>query len=111
MPNNTVIKSLHCTLTAVLLLLVGGYAAYQYYFNGSPNDVFFARQKVTDTTFLYITRYKGGGAIFSDVYRYYLGGNLPGDPMEHLTNRTPFLISAVSNAQVTGSGYGLWQPS
>ncbi|ATF90987.1 Uncharacterised protein [Cedecea neteri] len=104
MPNNTVIKSLHCTLTAVLLLLVGGYAAYQYYFNGPPDDVFFSRQKVTDTTFLYITRYKGGGATVSEVYRYYLDGNLSGDPMEHLKSRAPFLISAVSNAKVTGYG-------
>lgn len=104
MPNNTVIKSLHCTLTAVLLLLVGGDAAYQYYFNAPPDDVFFSRQKVTDTTFLYITRYKGGGATVSEVYRYYLDGNLSGDPMEHLKSRAPFLVSEVSNAKVTGYG-------
>lgn len=104
MPNNTVIKSLHSTLTAVLLLLVGGYAAYQYYFNGPRDDVFFSRQKVTDTTFLYITRYNGGGATVSDVYRYYLDGNLASDPMDHLKKRAPFLISAVSNAKVTGYG-------
>ncbi|WP_336708619.1 MULTISPECIES: hypothetical protein [unclassified Cedecea] len=109
---------LHCALTVVLLLLVAGcwllvagcwllvagYAVYQYYFNGSPNEVFFARQKVTDATFLYITRYNGGGATVSDVYRYYLDGNLSGDPVEHLKNRAPFLISAVSNAKVTGYG-------
>lgn len=104
MPNSTVIKSLHCTLTTVLLLLVGGYAVYQYYFNGPRDDVFFSRQKVTDTMFLYITRYKGGGATVSEVYRYYLDGNLSGDPMEHLKNRAPFLVSAVSNARVTGYG-------
>ncbi|WP_279050966.1 hypothetical protein [Cedecea davisae] len=102
MLNSTVIKRLHCTLTGVLLLLVVSFAAYQYYFNGPRDDVFSSRQQVTATTFLYITRYNGGGATVSEVYRYYLDGNLPGDPMPHLNKRVPFLVAGVGDAKVTG---------
>lgn len=104
MQNNTVIKRLHCALTAVLLLLVVGYSAYQFYFNGAPDDDLSSKQQVTENTFLYVTKYKGGGATVSDVYRYYLDGNLGADPLKKLSDRAPFLVADVGNAKVTGYG-------
>lgn len=104
MQNSTVIKNAHRMLTVVLLLLVAGYAVYQFYFNGDPDDMLYSQQKITDDTFLYVTKYKGGGATVSDVYRYYLDGNLRGDPLTSLKNREPFMIADVGNAKVTGYG-------
>jgi hypothetical protein len=104
MLNSTAIKRLHCAVTTVLLLLVGGYVAYQFYFNGAPDDELFSQRQITESTHLYVTKYKGGGATVSDVYRYYLDGDLRGDPMPYLKSRTPFLVADVGDAKVTGYG-------
>ncbi len=44
----SVIKKLHYMLTAVLLLLVGGYTVYHYFSNIPPQDVFVSKQKLSE---------------------------------------------------------------
>ncbi|MEL4014230.1 hypothetical protein [Dryocola clanedunensis] len=104
MPGNTVIKWGHRILTAVLLLLVLGYVGFQIFFNGPPDDGLVSSQKVNESTWLYVTKYNGGGATVSDVYRYYLDGRLAANPLKHLGESTPFLVSDAGNAKVTGDG-------
>ncbi|PLR34866.1 hypothetical protein CYR32_11855 [Chimaeribacter coloradensis] len=104
MQNNALIKRLHMALTGILLVLVAGYALYQFVFNGAPDDALYAQQRITESTFLYVTKYQGGGATVSEVYRYYLDSDLPGDPMTHLKERAPFLVTDVGNAKVSGYG-------
>ncbi|MCU7783095.1 hypothetical protein [Lelliottia amnigena] len=104
MPNSTAIKWLHRMLTTVLLLMVVAFIAYQHYTQRMPDDDLYASQKVTDGVYLYVTKYKGGGATVSDVYRYYLDGKLDGDILSHLKERAAFLVADVGNAQATGYG-------
>lgn len=104
MQNNTLIKRLHMALTGIVLVLAAGYALYQFAFNGAPDDALYAQQRITESTFLYVTKYQGGGATVSEVYRYYLDSDLPGDPMAHLKERSPFLVTDVGNAKVSGYG-------
>lgn len=104
MLNSTVIKHAHRLLTLVLLVLVVGYAGFQYFFNGRPDDSLVTSQKVNDSTWVYITKYKGGGATVSDVYRYYLDGQIAGDPLKRLGDSEPFLVADAGNAKVTGYG-------
>ena len=104
MQSSTVTKKCHCLLTAILLLIVTGLSLYHYFNQAVPDDALFAQRKITDSTYLYIIRYKGGGATVSEVYRYYLDGRLQGDILHHLKDRRPFLISEVANASVSGYG-------
>lgn len=105
MLRRSAIKTLHCTLTAVLLLVVGGYCAYQYWFNIPPNDVFVSKQKLSDNIWLYVTKYDEGNATVSDFYRFYLDKDEKDtDVMETLKKRTPFM-QAKTNAY-TATGYG-----
>ncbi|WP_318367850.1 hypothetical protein [Enterobacter sp.] len=104
MLNSTVIKRLHFALTVVLLLVVCVVAGYQYYINKPPDDGLFAQQQVTPDIYLYVTKYKGGGATVSDVYRYYLDTRQQGDILTHLKDRSPFLVADVGTAKVTGYG-------
>jgi hypothetical protein len=104
MQNNKIFRRLHAALTGVLLLLVAGYAFCQFYVNRTPEDALYAQRRITESTFLYVTKYQGGGATVSEVYRYYLDGALPGDPMPHLKERTPFLVTDVGEAKVSGYG-------
>lgn len=104
MPKSTVIKWLHRALTVLLLLVVVCVGLYQYYANQPPNDDLFAQQQVTQDVYLYVTKYKDGGATVSEVYRYYLDDKLPGDILAHLKDRAPFLVADVGNAKVTGYG-------
>lgn len=102
MLGNTLIKWLHRALTAVLLVLVVGYAAYQHYSNGASDDSLYSRRQINDNTWLYITQYEGGGATVSDVYRYYLDGRLDDEPLKHLAGRRLFLVADVGDAKVSG---------
>ncbi|PLR50673.1 hypothetical protein [Chimaeribacter arupi] len=104
MQNNKIFRRLHATLTVTLLLLVAGYAFCRFYVNRAPEDALYAQRRITESTFLYVTKYQGGGATVSEVYRYYLDGVLPGDPMPHLKERTPFLVTDVGNAGISGYG-------
>ncbi|AVR05978.1 hypothetical protein [Pluralibacter gergoviae] len=104
MQGSPVIKKLHCMLTAVLLLIVAGFSLLYYFSREAPDDELFAQREITDSVYLYITRYKGGGATVSEVYRYYLDGRLQGDILHHLKDRSPFLVAEVANASITGYG-------
>lgn len=92
-------------LTAVLLLLVSGYAAYHYFFNTPPHDIFISKKKLSDSVWLYVTKYDEGNATVSDIYRFYLDkdeGNA--DVMEFLKDRSPFLETNTNS--VTATAYG-----
>lgn len=102
MPSNSVIEWLHRLLTAVLLGVVLGYLAYQRLVNVAPEDSLYARRQLSENTWLYVTRYQGGGATVSDVYRYYLDGKLDETPLKHLAERAPFLVADEGDAQVSG---------
>jgi hypothetical protein len=105
MQERLVIKNLHRMLTTTLLLLVGGYAAYQYFFNLPPNDVLVSKQKLSDSVWLYITRYDEGNATVSDFYRFYLDKDEgDSDVMKALKKRTPFMEAKTSN--LTATAYG-----
>lgn len=92
-------------LTVVLLLLVGGYAAYQYFFNTPPHDIFVSKQKLSDSVWLYVTKYDGGNSTVSDFYRFYLDkdeGNT--DVLEALKKRTPFMEAKTNSYTATAYG-------
>ncbi|MEX9250960.1 hypothetical protein [Pseudenterobacter timonensis] len=101
---NTVIKRLHCLLTAILLIVVCSFLAYQHFFNAPPHDSFVSKQKLSDTVTLYITKYDEGGATVSEVYRYYLDKDNSGNVMKALKDRSPFLEA--NTGSVTASAYG-----
>ena len=100
MLSSTVIKWLHRALTAVLLV----YVAFQYMASQPPEDEFIAQKQITSDVYLYVTKYQGGGATVSDVYRYYLDAKQPGNPLEHLKKRVPFMVADTGDAKITGYG-------
>ncbi|HHA1932125.1 TPA: hypothetical protein ACOEP6_000505 [Enterobacter ludwigii] len=100
MPNSTVIKWLHRALTAALLVFVG----FQYFANQPPDDDLYSQQQITPEVYLYVTKYKGGGATVSDVYRYYLDTKLQDNLLEHLKKRSPFMIADTGDAKISGYG-------
>ena len=102
MQSSLAIKWLHRLLTVVLLAMVLGYAAYQRFLDIPPEDSLYARRQLSESTWLYVTRYEGGGATVSDVYRYYLDGKLDEAPLKYLAERAPFLVANVGNAAVSG---------
>lgn len=104
MPANTAIKYLHRLTTAILALLVVGFLLYQHFINGPPDDSLAYKKQISENVWLYVTKYNGGGATVSDVYRYYLDGSLSGDVLPHLADRQPFMVSDAGNAAVTGYG-------
>ena len=104
MPANTAIKYLHRLTTVILALLVAGFLLYQHFINGPPDDSLAYKKQISENMWLYVTKYDGGGATVSEVYRYYLDGSLPGDVLPHLAERQPFMVTDVGNAAVTGYG-------
>ncbi|NIY47858.1 hypothetical protein [Cedecea colo] len=105
MRRKSVIKILHGMLTAVLLLLVGGYCFYQYFFNTQPNDVFVSKQKLSNTVWLYVTKYDEGNATVADFYRFYLDkDDGSGDVMEALKHRNPFMEAKTKDVIATAYG-------
>jgi len=104
MLNSMAINALHRMLTAVLALLVVGFGVYQYYATQPPDDDLFLQQQITPDVYLYVTKYKGGGATVSDIFRYYLDTKQRGDILTHLASRTPFLVANTGNARITGYG-------
>lgn len=101
---STLMKWLHRFLTTVLLLLVIGNVAYRYYVGPPYNDALFKTQKLSEDSWLYVTKYQGGGATVADVYRYYLAGELQKDVLKVLGNTAPFLTSDSDGARVTKVG-------
>ncbi len=53
---------------------------------------------------MYVTKYKGGGATVSDVYRYYLDTKLQDNLLEHLKKRSPFMVADTGDAKISGYG-------
>ncbi|PKE31050.1 hypothetical protein CWS43_10255 [Rahnella sp. AA] len=104
MQNNMVIKWVHRIVTVVLLLLVASYVAYQHYTGPPYDDALFKSQQLNENTWVYVTKYQGGGATVSEVYRYYLSGNITGDPIKILGAMAPFLTSDSGAASVTKIG-------
>lgn len=98
---STAIKWLHRATTLVLLMLTGAYLLYQHSINSPPDDRLWLKKPLTEDITLYITKYNGGGATVSDVYRYYLGNNTR--TLEQLGESEPFLVSDTGNARVNGS--------
>ncbi|WP_072570942.1 hypothetical protein [Enterobacter sp. SA187] len=105
MQERSVIRSMHGVLTVILLMLVSGYVACQYFYNTPPHDIFISKKKLSDSICLYVTKYDEGNASVSDIYRFYLDkdeGNI--DIMEKLRERSPFLET--NTPAVTASAYG-----
>lgn len=102
---STVTKKHHGMLTVVLLLLVGGYAAYYSFFNSPPHDTFVGKQKLSDSVWLYVTKYDEGNATVSNIYRFYLDKDLGNsDVTNALKDRSPFLET--NTDAVTATAYG-----
>ncbi|MFG0645376.1 hypothetical protein [Leclercia adecarboxylata] len=101
---STVIKTLHRTLTLVLLLLVVCFAIYQYMLGKPYDDRLYASKQLNENTWLYVTHYQGGNATVSDVFRYYLSGELSGDPLKAVGEMKPFLMAETGTAVVTKIG-------
>ncbi|WP_342322329.1 hypothetical protein AAEY27_18870 [Kosakonia sp. BYX6] len=97
-----VIKWLHRVTTATLLLLVAGFLLYQYMMNGPKDDTLFSKKQLSENVTLYVTKYNGGGATVSDVYRYYLADDK--QTIEQLNHSEPFLVSDTGGAHVSGYG-------
>ncbi len=102
---STVTKKLHGMLTVVLLLLVGGYAAYYSFFNSPPHDTFVGKQKLSDSVWVYVTKYDEGNATVSNIYRFYLDKDLGNsDVTNALKDRSPFFET--NTDAVTATAYG-----
>ena len=97
-------KWLHRLFTTVLLVLVVGNVAYRYYVGPPYDDALYQSRQLNDDTWLYVTKYQGGGATVSEVYRYYLAGEIQKDVLKVLGNTAPFLTSDSDGASVTKVG-------
>lgn len=97
-------KWIHRLLTTILLLLVVGNVAYRYYVGPPYDDALYQSRQLNDDTWLYVTKYQGGGATVSEVYRYYLAGEIQKDVLKVLGNTAPFLTSDSDGASVTKVG-------
>lgn len=105
MHTRSVIKKLHYMLTASLLLLVSGYTAYHIFFNTPPRDVFISKQKLSDSLWLYVTKYDEGNATVADIYRFYLDKDVGNkDIINALKARSPFLETNTNAVMATAYG-------
>lgn len=104
MQGSTVIKWIHRLLTAVLLVLVVGNVAYRYYVGPPYDDALYQSRQLNEDTWLYVTKYQGGGATVSEVYRYYLAGEIQKDVLKALGNTAPFLTADSDNASIIKVG-------
>jgi hypothetical protein len=104
MQGSSVMKWLHRLLTIVLLVLVVGNVAFRYYVGPPYDDALYQSRQLNDDTWLYVTKYQGGGATVSEVYRYYLAGEIQKDVLKVLGNTAPFLTSDSDGASVTKVG-------
>ena len=103
MLSNTVFKRLHYILTSILIIIVAVGGVVFYAEHSSPDDILFSKKQLTPNTWLYITKYQGGGATVGAVYRYYLN-KLLNKPLPVLRDSGPFLVSDKSNAVFTTVG-------
>lgn len=104
MPLKTVIKWFHYALTAVLLIVVIGFVMLNADGDEQAGTRLVSTQQLSDSTWLYVTEYSGGGATVANSYRYYLSGKLEGDVNASLAKQVPFLVAAGSAANVSAEG-------
>lgn len=104
MPLKTVIKWFHYTLTAVLLIVVIGFVMLNADGDELAGTRLVSSQQLSDSTWLYITEYSGGGATVANSYRYYLSGKLEENVSASLAKQVPFLVAAGSAANVRAEG-------
>jgi len=104
MPLKTAIKWFHRALTASLLIIVIAFMILNSDGDSSAEDKLVSSQKISDSTWLYVTEYSGGGATVSDSYRYYLSGKLEGNVTASLAKQVLFLVAANSAANVSAEG-------
>ncbi|VEI62281.1 hypothetical protein [Serratia rubidaea] len=104
MPWKTVIKWFHYALTAVLLSVVIGFVMLNADGDEPAGTRLVSTQQLSDSTWLYVTEYSGGGATVANSYRYYLSGKLKGNVNASLTKQVPFLVAAGSAANVSADG-------
>ncbi|WP_342322328.1 hypothetical protein AAEY27_18865 [Kosakonia sp. BYX6] len=100
MYDKAVYKWLHRVTTVSLLVAVGGFLLYQRVMDGPRDDSLIGKKKISESVTLYVTKYDGGGATMSDVYRYYLADDK--QTIEQLNNSEPFLVSDTGGAAVNG---------
>lgn len=99
---STAFKWLHRSTTVVLLILVGGYFLQSYIEDNRRDELLVIKNKITNSTTLYVTKYERGGATVSEIYRYYLSDNT--QPYEKVIEGNPFLVSDKSDALISGYG-------
>ncbi|AVJ16076.1 hypothetical protein CLM71_02445 [Serratia sp. MYb239] len=104
MPLKTVIKWFHYSLTAVLLIVVIGFVILNADGDKMTGTRLVSSQQLSDSTWLYVTEYSGGGATVANSYRYYLSGKLEGNVNASLAKQVPFLVAAGSAANVSADG-------
>ncbi|HGM6860427.1 TPA: hypothetical protein ACKQDZ_001748 [Serratia rubidaea] len=104
MPLKTVIKWFHYSLTAVLLIVVIGFVMLNADGDELAGTRLVSSQQLSDSTWLYVTEYSGGGATVANSYRYYLSGKLEGNVNASLAKQVPFLVAAGSAANVSAEG-------
>lgn len=104
MPLKTVIKWFHYSLTAVLLIVVIGFVMLNADGDELAGTRLVSTQQLSDSTWLYVTEYSGGGATVANSYRYYLSGKLEGNVSVRLAKQVPFLVAAGSAANVSAEG-------
>lgn len=104
MPWKTVIKWFHYALTAVLLIVVIGFVMFNADGDELAGTRLVSSQQLSDSTWLYVTEYSGGGATVANSYRYYLSGKLEENVSASLAKQVPFLVAAGSAANVSADG-------
>jgi hypothetical protein len=90
------IKWLHRLLTAILLIVVIGFAWMNH---SSPNPIHPLKRtyQVGHNTWLYMTEQNSGGATVPAAWRYYLSGQLSGDDGDiarQLSSATPIIVGS-----------------
>lgn len=104
MQHSTMLNVLHRMLTVALLLLVACFALYQHSMSKPYDDRLYTSKQLNENTWLYVTQYQGGNATVSDVFRYYLAGEISGDPLKTVGDMEPFLTADTGSATVTKIG-------
>lgn len=99
----TAIKWGHRALTLALLMivLIGGVLWHSEH--APYDDQLISRRQLSKDIWLYVTKYNGGGATVSGVYRYYLNRQLD-DPLEVIEKAGPFLQADKGDATITAIG-------
>lgn len=100
---STAIKWGHRALTSILLIVVIAWSLLEYSASGPYDDRLYSKQQLSPDIWLYVTKYQGGGATVSFVYRYYLNKRLD-DPMPTLKKSSPFLTADTDNLKASAVG-------